>query len=50
MVLVHDDDLARVQVDLQPDALMDRLQISKPEIERVLYGQCHHMSPEFLRR
>ena len=46
MVLVHDDDLARIQTDLQPDAsaLMNCLQVSKPEIERVLYGQCHHMS------
>jgi len=39
MVLVHDDDLARVQGDLQPDALMGHLQGSKPEIQHVLYGQ-----------
>jgi hypothetical protein len=39
MVLVHDDDLAGIQGDLQPDVLMGRLQTSKPEIQHVLYGQ-----------
>jgi hypothetical protein len=36
---MHDDDLARVQGDLQPDALMCHLQGSKPEIQYVQYGQ-----------
>jgi len=41
MVLIHDDDLARIQRFHQPDALMDHLQSSKPEIREVLYGQYH---------
>jgi len=40
MILVHDDDLVRIQGNLQPDALMDHLRSAKPEIAQVLYGQC----------
>ncbi|KAH9992241.1 argonaute-like protein [Russula compacta] len=36
MVVVHDDDLARIQGDYQPDALMSHLQSTKPVIHRVL--------------
>jgi hypothetical protein len=39
MILVHDDDLARIQGNLQPDALMGHLRSAKPEIAQVLYGQ-----------
>ena len=38
MVLIHDDDLVRIQGDLQPDALMGHLQSSKPVIKYALYG------------
>jgi hypothetical protein len=38
MVLIHDDDLAQVQGDIQPDVLMGHLQSSKPEICRHFVG------------
>ena len=38
MVLVHDDDLVRIQGGLQPEALMGHLQNSKPVIKYALYG------------
>jgi hypothetical protein len=38
MILVHDDDLAKIQGNFQSDALMAHLQRSKPEIQHVLYG------------
>ena len=38
MVLVHHDDLIRVQGDLQPEVLMDHLRSSKPVIKYALYG------------
>ncbi len=41
MVLIHDDDLAGIQGIHQPNALMDHLQSSKPEIREVLYGPYH---------
>ena len=40
MVVVHDDDLARIRGDHQPDALMSHLQSTKPVIHKVLCGQC----------
>ena len=44
MALVHDDDLARIQGDLQPDALLGYLQSSKLKIRHVLYGQYMRIS------
>ena len=38
MVLVHDDDLVRIQGNLQPKALMGHLQSPKPVIKYALYG------------
>jgi hypothetical protein len=40
MVLAHDDDLAWIHGVDQADALMDHLENSKPEIQRVECGQC----------
>ena len=39
MILVHDDDLARIRGINQSGELMDHLQSSKPEIQQVLCGQ-----------
>jgi hypothetical protein len=50
MVLIHDNDLARIQGDLQPDALTDYLQKSRPDIKHVLYGQYPATTFEFCRR